>query len=103
MAALSKLVLGDQEALERVRSSPVVTIDGCKQMCAAKLVKQAGGKAAQEVAVFEQFQNYRGLKPEGIAELNGEGKQLAHILAEEIAEQFDALQSPGAVKGSQHA
>ncbi len=103
LVALSKLVLGDQEARERVRSNPVVTIDGCKQMCAATLVKQNGGTAAQEVAVFEQFRFHRDLKPEGIAELNAEGKQLARILAEEIAAQIDAIRFPGAEKGRQHA
>ena len=63
LVALSKLVLGDQEARERVRANPVVTIDGCKQMCASKLVKQNGGTATQEVAVLERFRSHRDLNP----------------------------------------
>jgi uncharacterized metal-binding protein len=91
LVALSKLVLGDEQARARVRTSPAVTIDGCKQMCAAKLVKHNGGTVAREVAVFETFRNHKDLKPEGIAELNAEGKQLARVLAEEIAEQLDDI------------
>jgi uncharacterized metal-binding protein len=102
LVALSKLVLGDEQARQRVQSSPAVTIDGCKQMCAAKLVKHNGGTVAREVAVFEEFRQHKDLKPEGIAELNAEGKQLARVLAEEIAEQLGHLLS-GHEKGGQHA
>ena len=101
LVALSKLVLGDEQARERVRTSPVVTIDGCKQMCAAKLVKHSGGTVSSAVAVFEAFRDHKDLKPEGIAELNPEGKQLARVLAEEIAEQLDQLHF--AAEGGQHA
>jgi uncharacterized metal-binding protein len=96
LVALSKLVLGEEQARERVRNSPAVTIDGCKQMCAAKLVKHSGGTIAREVAVFEVFRRYKGLKPEGIAELNAEGKQLACALAEEIAAKVDEIAEGGA-------
>ncbi len=88
LVALSKLVLGDEQARQRVQASPAVTIDGCKQMCAAKLVKHNGGTVAREVAVFEEFRHHKDLKPEGIAELNPEGMQLARVLAEEIADQL---------------
>ena len=50
LVALSKLVLGEQDAQARVRSKPAVTIDGCKLMCASKLVKLSGGSVAQEVS-----------------------------------------------------
>ena len=96
LVALSKLVLGEEQARERVRSNPAVTIDGCKQMCAAKLVRHNGGTIAREVAVFEVFRRYKGLKPEGIAELNAEGKQLARALAEEIAVDIDEIAEGGA-------
>jgi uncharacterized metal-binding protein len=91
LVALSKLVLGDAQARERVRSSPAVTIDGCKQMCASKLVKHHGGIVALEVAAFDAVRNHKHLKPKGIAELNPEGNQLARVLAEELAGQLDAI------------
>ena len=91
LVALSKLVLGDAEARERVRTSPAVTIDGCKQMCASKLVRHHGGLLASEVAVFDAVRNHKDLKPKGIAELNPEGSELARVLAEEIAGQLDVI------------
>ena len=103
LVALSKLVLGDAEACDLVRSSPAVTIDGCKQMCASKLVKHNGGIVALEFAVFDAFRNHKDLKPEGIAELNPEGKQLARILAEEIAGHLDAIGCSGTEQGGPHA
>ncbi len=103
LVALSKLVLGDAEARQLVRVSPTVTIDGCKQMCAAKLVKHNGGVVAHEVAVFDAFRSHKHLKPEGIAELNSEGKQLARVLAEEIAEQVDIMASSSTTEGGSNA
>jgi uncharacterized metal-binding protein len=103
LVALSKLVLGEEQARERVRSSPAVTIDGCKQMCAAKLVKQSGGSVANEVAVFDAFRQHKDLKPEGIAELNPAGKELARVLAKEIAEFIDTMDSRGSEPGGHHA
>ena len=49
LVALSKLVLGDEEARAIVASHPVVTIDGCKLNCAAKMVKERGGAIAHAV------------------------------------------------------
>jgi len=103
LVALSKLVLGDEQARERVRSSLAITIDGCKQMCASKLVKHNGGRVSRAVAVFESFRNHKNLKPEGIAELNEEGLQLARVLAEEIAVEIDEILKAGVVEGGPHA
>ncbi len=101
LVALSKLVLGDGEARERVLTGPTVTIDGCKQMCAAKLVKHNGGVVAREVAAFDVFRNHKELKPEGIAELNEPGRQLARVIAAEISEDLDTILAQG--QGGPHA
>jgi uncharacterized metal-binding protein len=103
LVALSKLVLGEAEAREQVRTSPAVTIDGCKLMCASKLVKENGGTVACEVAVFDAVRNHKNLKPQGIAELNPEGKELARVLAEEIAGRLDAIRYSGAEEGGLRA
>jgi len=103
LVALSKLVLGDEQARDRVRTSLAVTIDGCKQMCASKLVKHNGGTVPHEIAVFEAFRNHKNLKPEGIAELNEEGVQLARVLAAEIAAQIDEIVHTSVAKGRQDA
>ena len=91
LVALSKLVLGEEEARARVQESPAITIDGCKLMCAAKLVKLSGGHVAREVAVLDVYRRHKELKPDGIAELNPEGLELARVLAEETLPVIDDL------------
>jgi uncharacterized metal-binding protein len=85
-----------------VRQCPTITIDGCKLMCAANLVKHSGGTIAREVAVLDAYRQHKELKPDGIAELNHEGRQLARIMAGQIAEIVDDLgrEAPG---GGNHA
>ncbi len=102
LVALSKLVLGDSGAREIIGHNPTMTIDGCKMMCAAKMVKQSGGSTAREVTVFDAFRRHKNLKPEGIAELNEVGQKLAKILAEELAETVDEISQAEAVKGERH-
>lgn len=84
LVALSKLVLGDDEARSLVAGNPVVTIDGCQHLCASKMVQQAGGTVVREMTVFDAFRRHKELKPEGIAELNEAGLQLAKVIAQEI-------------------
>ena len=101
LVTLSKLVLGEQDAQARVRTNPAVTIDGCKLMCASKLVKLSGGSVAREVSVLDVFRRFKELKPEGIAELNAPGKELARTIAAEISEGLDEIIAPAL--GGQHA
>ena len=89
LVALSKLVLGDRAARDLVAHNPTITIDGCKHRCGAKMVKQSGGTVAQEVAVLDVYRRHKELKPEGIAELNQAGLELARVLAEEMAATLD--------------
>jgi uncharacterized metal-binding protein len=93
LVALSLLVLGDEDARAAVRAHPAVTIDGCKLACAAKMVQESGGRVVQGIAVLDVYRRNRELKPQGIAELNEGGQQLAHAVAEEIAAVVDDLVS----------
>jgi len=94
LVALAKLVLGEPGARELVAKHPAVTIDGCKQMCAAKMVRENGGTVSHEVAVLDVFRRHKDLKPEGIAELNEAGRKLARVLAEEVAESLEGAAEP---------
>ena len=100
LVALAKLVLGEAGARDLVAKHPAVTIDGCKQMCASKMVKQSGGTVVREVAVLDVFRRHKDLKPEGIAELNEAGRKLARVLAEEVAGSLGATGQ--AVRGASH-
>jgi len=93
LVALSMLVLGDESARSAISGNPAITIDGCKLACASKMVKESGGKVVQEIAVLDVYRRHKNFKPQGIAELNEGGRQLAHALAEEIAITIDALVS----------
>jgi uncharacterized metal-binding protein len=84
LVALSKLVLGDEAARLAVAGNPTITIDGCKLACATKMVRESGGIVEQDFAVLDVYRRYKQFKPQGIADLNKGGKQLAHALAEEI-------------------
>jgi uncharacterized metal-binding protein len=91
LVALSRLVLGDEDSRAWVAACPAITIDGCKLACATKMVQESGGTVAQEFAVLDVYRRYKQLKPQGIAELNEGGQQLARALAEEIAVLVDHL------------
>ena len=91
LVALSKLVLGDAEARATVAGHPVISVDGCKLNCAAKMVRESGGTVVREVAVLEVFRRHKDLKPDGIAQLNPEGQRLARVLAEELVPEIDRL------------
>ncbi len=101
LVALSLLVLGDADARAAVAACPAVTIDGCKLACATKMVKESGGTVVQDYAVLDVYRRYKQFKPQGIAELNEGGQQLAHALALEIAATVDEAlgQDPGAEGG----
>ncbi len=91
LVALSLLVLGDEQARAAVAAAPAITIDGCKLACATKMVKESGGEVVKDYAVLDVYRRYREFKPQGIAELNEGGQQLAQALAQEIAAVVDAL------------
>ncbi len=91
LVPLAMLVLGDEESRAAVAQNPAITIDGCKLACAAKMVRQSGGTVAQEIAVLDVYRNHKDLKPEGIAELNEGGQELARVLAEEVTILVDGI------------
>ncbi|HEX8992926.1 MAG TPA: putative zinc-binding protein [Anaerolineales bacterium] len=88
---LALLVLGDESSRAAMQENPAITIDGCKLACAAKMVRQTGGSIAQEIAVLDVYRRHKEFRPEGIAELNEQGRRLARVLAEEVATAVDGL------------
>jgi len=90
LVSLAMLVLGDENARAALAGAPAVTIDGCKLACATKMVLESGGTVAQDYAVLDVYRRYKQFKPQGIAELNEGGRQLARALAEEIAAVVDS-------------
>lgn len=98
---LALLVLGDEECRKFMAENPAITIDGCPQTCATKMVQQSGGTVVQQCSVLGTARSHRDLKPQGIAELNEDGEKLALVLAQEIVAVIDAYVKPG--NGGEHA
>jgi len=88
---LALVVLGEDEVRETLAESSAIAIDGCKLSCAAKVMAESGGNVAHAIQVLDVYRRNRELKPAGIAELNEAGKQLAKVLADEVAGLLDAI------------
>jgi uncharacterized metal-binding protein len=88
---LSLLTLGDADAQAQVREHPTITIDGCPKTCAQVNVQAAGGQPAASLRVFDVFRRHKELKVRSVSDLGESGREMARILAEEIAEKVDAL------------
>lgn len=91
VVALSPLVMGDEETCRQVSGRTAVAIDGCKLECAAKGLAAAGATGVHKVAAFDVIRRHRGLKPEGVSDLNDDGLRLARAAAEEAACVVDGL------------
>jgi uncharacterized metal-binding protein len=91
IAALSLLVLGDMEAGRDVVGGTAIAIDGCKLECAAKGLEAAGAAGIKKIAVFDVVRRHRGLKPEGVSDLNDDGLRLARAVAEDAAKIVDEI------------
>lgn len=83
ITALGLLVLGDPETRREVAGGAAIAIDGCKLECAAKGLETAGVGRVHKIAVFDVIRRHRGLKPEGVTDLNEDGLRLARAAAEE--------------------
>jgi len=95
LVALSLLVMGDDEARAEVAGGEAIAIDGCKLECAAKGLASAGAGNVHKIAVFDVIRRHRGLKPQGVCDLNADGLALARAAAEEAARTVDAIDQEG--------
>jgi len=98
---LSLLTLGDAEAQAQVRDQPTITIDGCPSACAKVNVEAAGGKPMAEFRVYDVYRAHRELKVRSVSELGDAGREMARILAEEIAAKVDEVSRQPPVNSQQ--
>lgn len=95
IVALSLLVMGNEEARREVAGGDAVVIDGCKLECAAKGLAFSGAAKVRKIAVFDVVRRHRGLKPEGVCDLNEDGLKLARAAADEAAKIVDDADAEG--------
>ena len=92
---LPLLVIEDPDAKQLVTDNPVITIDGCPKNCAQKSVEALGVKVAKTYQAINFYKAHKELKPEGIAELDENGKKLAALAADELAQAVHELAAGG--------
>ncbi|MGZ5515526.1 MAG: putative zinc-binding protein, partial [Candidatus Aminicenantales bacterium] len=73
VVALALLVMGDEEAKREVAGGQAIANDGCKLECAAKGLASCGASKVHKAAIFDVVRRNRGLKPEGVCDLNEDG------------------------------
>lgn len=93
--ALALLVMGDEDARRGVAGGEAIAIDGCKLECAAKSLACSGAANVHKIAVFDVVRRHRGLKPEGVCDLNEDGLRLARATADEAAKIVDEVDAEG--------
>ncbi len=89
---LSLLVMGDETSRNLVKTRPCIAIDGCPLECAKKNIEVSGGNVAASFRVIDVLKNHRDLKTSNVTFLDDNGRQLARILAEEVAKKVDELE-----------
>jgi uncharacterized metal-binding protein len=87
---LSLLVMGDEEARDKV-GAKCVAVDGCPLECAGKNIVRSGGSIAAHFWVMELLKENRGLKTSEVTFLDENGVKLSKLLAERIAGKVDEL------------
>jgi uncharacterized metal-binding protein len=92
---LSLLVIGDPDAGRMIADNPVITIDGCVKSCAYKCVESQGVRPARSYQAIEFYKAHKELKPDGIAELDENGRRLSALAADELARAVDELAAGG--------
>ena len=86
---LGLLTMGDEEACAEVRDNLVVAIDGCAKDCARKNVEASGKVPDIAHRVQDFMKTHKGLKPEAVLDIGEGGRELAEIIAGEIAAEIE--------------
>jgi len=84
LVCIPPLVAGANPHPELIKKYPVITVDGCSERCATKIVAKNGGKIKGRVLVPQSVQKF-GLNPKAAADIGVEGEKLAEKIAEETA------------------
>jgi len=88
---LSLLVMGDEEARNKVSASRCIVVDGCPLACSRNNVERSGGKIVAEFKVMDLLRENRGLKPREVTFLDEDGEKLSKLLADRMVAKVDEL------------
>ncbi len=90
LVCLPPLVAGVNPHSELIKKYPVITVDGCSERCATKIVAKSGGKIRGRVFIPQSIQKFE-LKPKAVADIGVDGEKLAEKIAEETALLIDKI------------
>ena len=90
LVCIPPLVAGVNPHSEWIRKYPIITIDGCPERCATKIVAKNGGKIRGRVFIPQSVQKH-GLKPKASADIGLDGEKLAEKIADETARLVDKI------------
>jgi len=90
LVCLPPLLAGVGFYAELIKSLPVITVDGCVERCATKLIVKNGGRIRGRILVLDSAKKHN-LVPESGSHLGPTGEKLAETIAEEIASEVDKL------------
>jgi len=90
LVCIPPLVIGAKPHSEWVKKYPIITIDGCSERCATKIVAKNEGKIRGRVFIPQSAQKY-GLKPKTSTDIGLEGEELAEKIAHETALLVDKI------------
>jgi uncharacterized metal-binding protein len=90
LVCLPPLLAGVAPHSELIKSLPVITVDGCAERCATKLVVKNGGKIRGRAFVPDSVKKHN-LTPDSASNIGPNGEKLAEIIAQEIAATIDKM------------
>ena len=90
LVCIPPLVAGANPHPELIKKYPVITVDGCSERCATKIVAKNGGKIRGRVFIPQNVQKL-GLKPKTAANIGADGEKLADKIAAETALLVDKI------------
>lgn len=90
LVCLPPLVAGVNPHSKLIKKYPVITVDGCSERCATKIVAKSGGKIRGRVFIPQSIQKFE-LKPKAVADIGVDGEKLAEKIAEETALLIDKI------------
>jgi uncharacterized metal-binding protein len=94
---LALLVKGDEEAVNLVRESPSIALDGCAKRCSYKNIERVAPKPPIALTIMDLFRKHRDLNPNElnlgtVLHLEEGGRYLVHLLADEVCRHMDRIE-----------
>ena len=86
---LALLTVGDEETKTLVKQNTCIAIDGCPSQCSKKNIEASGGNILAEFITTEILRANRGLKPQGVINLNEDGLKLTTRVVEKVLDVID--------------